>query len=88
MAQGKTCGVVTGAVIIIGLKYGAGLIRNQYAKDRCSFVTQEFSHRFKSRIKSLECSEILLMNHINFKNPEEMKKLREKNLYYNCKRCS
>lgn len=30
MAQGKTCGAVTGAIMVIRLKYGAGLIRDQY----------------------------------------------------------
>lgn len=80
MAQGKTCGAVTGAIMVIGLKYGAGLIRDQYSKDMCFQITQEFSQCFLSRRKSLECTEILLMNNINPKDPEEMKNLREKRL--------
>jgi C_GCAxxG_C_C family probable redox protein len=80
MAQGKTCGAVTGAIMLIGLKYGAGLQRDQYSKERCFQVTQEFSHRFVARRKSLECSDILVMNHINPKDPEEMNLLREKHL--------
>lgn len=80
MAQGKTCGAVTGAIMVIGLKYGAGLIRDQYSRDMCFQITQEFSHRFMARRKSLECGEILLMNNINPKDPEEMKNLREKRL--------
>lgn len=80
MAQGKTCGAVTGAIMVIGLKYGAGLLRDQYSKDLCFQMTQEFSHQFMARRKSLECSEILLMNNINPKDPEEMKNLREKKI--------
>jgi C_GCAxxG_C_C family probable redox protein len=80
MAQGKTCGAVTGAIMVIGLKYGAGLVRDQYSKDMCFQITQEFSHCFLSRRKSLECAEILIMNNINPKDPEEMKNLREKRL--------
>ncbi len=80
MAQGKTCGAVTGAIIVIGLKYGAGLIRDQYVKDMCFQTVQEFSQRFIVRRKTLECSEILLMNNINPRDPEEMKNLREKKL--------
>ncbi|MCP4021779.1 MAG: C_GCAxxG_C_C family protein [Desulfobacteraceae bacterium] len=80
MAQGKTCGAVCGAIMIIGLKYGAGLVRNQYAKDRCFQITQEFSHRFIKRRKTLECGQILAMNNINPTDPEEMKHLREKKL--------
>lgn len=80
MAQGKTCGAVTGAIMVIGLKYGAGLIGDQYSKDMCFQITQEFSHRFMARRKSLECSEILLMNNINPKDPEEMRNLREEKI--------
>ena len=80
MAQGKICGAVTGAIMVIGLKYGAGLIRNQYSKDMCFQMTQEFSFRFMAARKSLECSEILLMNNINPKDPEQMKNLREKKI--------
>ncbi|MCP4671757.1 MAG: C_GCAxxG_C_C family protein [Desulfobacula sp.] len=80
MAQGKTCGAVTGAIMAIGLKYGEGLSRDPYSKDICFQITQEFSHRFMARRKSLECGEILLLNNINSKDPEEMKNLREKKL--------
>jgi len=80
MAQGKTCGAVTGAIMVIGLKYGAGLIRDQYSKDLCFQITQEFSHRFMARRNSLECNQILLNNYINPKDPEEMKNLRAKKL--------
>lgn len=78
MAQGRTCGAVTGAIMVIGLKYGAGLCRDQYSKEMCFQVTQEFSHRFVARRKTLECSEILMMNNIDPEDPEEMKHLREK----------
>lgn len=82
MAQGKTCGAVTGAVMVIGLKYGSGLVRNEYSKDLCFQIVQEFSHRFHDRRKTVECDEILLMNDIDPKSPSEMKKLREKELCY------
>ena len=80
MAQGKTCGVVTGAFMVIGLKYGSGLTIDQYQKDYCAQIIQEFSHRFTARRKSLECSEILLMNNVNRYDSEEMRNLREKKL--------
>lgn len=35
MAQGKTCGAVTGAIMVIGMKYGAGPGRAAYARDLC-----------------------------------------------------
>lgn len=80
MAQGKTCGAVTGAILVAGLKYGPGKTQNPYAKDLCVQMTQEFCHRFKTRQKTIECSEILMMNHINPRNAESMKRLRETGL--------
>jgi C_GCAxxG_C_C family probable redox protein len=80
MAQGKTCGAVTGAIMIIGMKYGEGRRRDPYHRDHCYQMTQEFSHRFMNLRKSLECSDILMMNGIDPRNPEEMKALREKKL--------
>ena len=80
MAQGKTCGAVAGAIMVIGLKYGAGLVRDPYAKDHCFQVTQEFSHRFLERRCSMECREILLANNIDPRDPEAMRTLRERGL--------
>ncbi len=80
MAQGKTCGAVTGAIMVVGLKYGAGLDRDQYSKDMCFHMVQEFFHRFIVRRKTVECEEILLMNNINPKDSAEMSNLRDKKL--------
>ena len=80
MAQGKTCGAVSGAVRVIGLAYGSGLVRDPYSKDRCFQLTQEFSSRFRRIRQTLECHDILRMNHINPADPDEMRTLREKPL--------
>lgn len=80
MSQGRTCGAVSGAVMVIGLAYGSGLVRDPYAKDRCFQLTQEFSARFKHIRHTLECHDILRMNHIDPENPNEMRTLREKTL--------
>ena len=52
MAQGKTCGALSGAVMVLGLKYGMGVVRNQYAKDLCFQMTQELFHRFETRCRT------------------------------------
>jgi C_GCAxxG_C_C family probable redox protein len=80
MTQGKTCGAVTGAIMIIGLKYGPGLRRDPYVRDRCIQLIQEFCHRFRIRRQTLECRTILSMNQIDFNDPEAMKTLRAKKL--------
>lgn len=43
-------------------------------------MTQEFCHQFKTRQKTMECSEILVMNHITPRDAESMKRLRETGL--------
>lgn len=80
MAQGKTCGAVSGAVMVIGLTYGSGLVRDGYAKDHCFQLTQEFSARFRRIRHTLECHDILKMNHIDPHNPDDIKRLRERTL--------
>ena len=80
MSLGKTCGAVTGAVMVLGLKYGPGESKEQFDRDLCSQVTQEFFHRFAERRKTTVCGEILQNNGINMENPEEMATLAEKGL--------
>lgn len=58
MAQEKTCGAVTGAVLVIGLKYGTGLFADNFSKDLCAQMIQEFFHRFAVRRKSVGCKKI------------------------------
>ncbi len=58
LGREKTCGVVTGAIMVIGLKYGAGLKGEQYARDTCILVVQEFFTRFIARRTSVLCKKI------------------------------
>lgn len=80
MALGKTCGAVCGAVMVIGLSYGAGLIRDQYARDLCFQMTQELFERLECRREITQCHKILGMNRIDAKDPEAKKRIREKGL--------
>lgn len=57
MAQ--TCGAVTGAFIVLGLKYGNTDINDKEAKERIYGLVREFSHRFESRNSSIVCRELL-----------------------------
>ncbi len=80
MAQGKICGAVTGSVMVIGLKYGSGIVKDQYSRDVCSQITQEFFNSYVNRRNTVECKQILIMNGVNPGNQEEMKYLREKKI--------
>ncbi|TET59723.1 MAG: C_GCAxxG_C_C family protein [Promethearchaeota archaeon] len=56
---GRTCGAVTGAYIVIGLKYGMGINNNVEAKEKTYQVIREFSERFQKSYGSVLCKELL-----------------------------
>jgi len=60
--SGRTCGAVTGAYMVIGLKNGMGLTKDQEAKDKTYQVINEFSIHFQERNGSMICKEILGCN--------------------------
>ncbi len=59
MGMGETCGAVTGALMVLGLKHarvkGSGL----FSKDRTEDIAREFAARFKARNGTTECRELL-----------------------------
>ena len=57
MAQ--TCGAVTGAYMVIGLKYGAVSGQEQEAKQKTYRLVREFAEKFKARNGSLVCKDLL-----------------------------
>ncbi|MFX1387280.1 MAG: C-GCAxxG-C-C family protein [Promethearchaeota archaeon] len=56
---GRTCGAVSGAFMVIGLKYGMGLNDNTEAKEKTYQVIREFSNRFQEIYGSEICKELL-----------------------------
>ncbi|MCP3924997.1 MAG: C_GCAxxG_C_C family protein [Desulfobacterales bacterium] len=78
LAQGKTCGAVVAAFMIISYKYSSGEPEDIFSRDLIYQIIQEFTHQFVVKNNSIECKEILLNNSIDFTNPDEMKNLREK----------
>ncbi len=72
----KTCGVVTGALMVIGLKYGAGLKGEQYARDICTMAVQDFFTRFLVRRKSVLCKKVHLSYDQNLEKTERVRHLR------------
>lgn len=76
MAQALTCGAVSGALMVIGLKHGAGVSRDQFSTNLCFKLVKEFSYRFEQRRKTIECRTILETNGIDPDDSEDMKRLR------------
>jgi C_GCAxxG_C_C family probable redox protein len=59
MGMGETCGAVTGALMIIGLKHARLNGSSLFSKDRTEEIAREFVERFKARNETTECRELL-----------------------------
>lgn len=59
MGLGKTCGAVTGALMVIGLKHGRVEAEDDEAKKKAYELTQQFVKAFEARNGSIECSGLL-----------------------------
>ena len=58
-AMGETCGAVTGAFMVIGLKYGRVKVDDDEAKRKTYALVQEFTRKFKARNGTIVCRELL-----------------------------
>src|SRR5512137_2566613 len=56
---GTICGAVTGAMMVIGLKYGKALAGDDAAKEKTYALVQEFITRFREKNGSIHCTELL-----------------------------
>jgi C_GCAxxG_C_C family probable redox protein len=72
MAQ--TCGAVTGAYMVIGLKYGAVSGQDQESKQMTYRLVREFAERFKAKNGSLVCKDLLGCDISTSDGFEEMKR--------------
>ncbi|WP_427339649.1 C-GCAxxG-C-C family protein [Caloranaerobacter sp. DY30410] len=59
MRQGETCGAVTGALMVIGLKYGPKNSEDKLAKEKTYTLIEEFLNKFRLRNGSVICKELL-----------------------------
>ena len=59
MRMSETCGAVTGAFMVLGLKYGNATAENTQAKEKTYEKIQEFTKRFKVRSGSVTCKDLL-----------------------------
>ncbi len=78
MRVGQVCGAVTGAFMVIGLKYGQAEVIDRESKDRTYRLVKEFADKFRSRNGSVICKELL---GCDISTREGMKTAREKDLF-------
>jgi len=59
MNMGETCGAVTGALMVIGLRHAKVSKSGFLSRDRTERETLEFVERFKARNGTVSCKELL-----------------------------
>jgi len=75
--MGETCGGVTGALMVIGLRYGKTEVQDKQEKEMTYGLVKEFVNRFKSRNGSIVCRELL---GCDISTPEGLSIAKEKSL--------
>ncbi|MDR2710433.1 MAG: C-GCAxxG-C-C family protein [Burkholderiales bacterium] len=61
----ETCGAVSGAYLLIGLKHGNFLKEDSQAKENCYALVRKFAAMFEERNKTTNCRELLGVDLIN-----------------------
>jgi len=74
----ETCGAVTGAFMVLGLKYGKVRREDEPAKEKTYALVREFAGEFKARNGTIVCRELL---GCDMGTPEGMKYAKEHNLH-------
>jgi C_GCAxxG_C_C family probable redox protein len=75
---GSTCGAVTGALMVIGMKYGMTDASDPGAKAKTYAVANEFITEFLRRNHTINCTDLL--GH-NLSDPKELALVKENNLF-------
>jgi C_GCAxxG_C_C family probable redox protein len=57
--MGRTCGAVTGALMVIGLKHGQVNLADEESSQRTYTLVKEFIDRFTALHGSIECKELI-----------------------------
>jgi C_GCAxxG_C_C family probable redox protein len=75
---GEVCGAVTGALVVIGLKYGHTEAKDKATKAKTYEIVRDFAGRFRSQHGSLRCRELL---DCDLTTAEGMEMARQKGLF-------
>lgn len=74
-----TCGAVSGALMVLGLRFGRGSEDGIEKKDLTYAKTNEFLQEFTSKHRSIVCKDLL--QGLNMNDPVEKKKIEELKLF-------
>ena len=75
---GEMCGAVTGAFLVIGLKYGRTKVEDTEAKEKTYALVQEFVTRFQAKHGSTNCRALI---GFDLGTPEGLEQAKEKNVF-------
>ncbi len=75
---GETCGAVTGALMVIGMKYGKTKPEDEAAKEKTYLFSHEFIEEFKTRNGTAICREL---TGCDMMSEEGLRKFRENNIH-------
>lgn len=78
---GEICGGVTGAVLVLGLKFGSTNPSDKSAKFECYNKVKTFCDEFKNRTGSLICRELL---GFDFTSPDGMIRSKQPGAFEHC----
>jgi C_GCAxxG_C_C family probable redox protein len=76
--MGHVCGAVTGAFMVIGLKYGKTRPEDNETRDKAYSLVQEFAERFQGHNGSIVCRELL---GCDISTPAALEMAREKGVF-------
>ena len=76
--NGEMCGAVSGALMVLGLKYGHFESENNEQKSRAYAISSEYTKRFKELNGSIVCRDLL---GYDLTKPEDSACIKEKNLF-------
>jgi C_GCAxxG_C_C family probable redox protein len=74
----QTCGSVTGAFMVIGLKFGRTRADDIDAKMKTAQMTNVFAKKFKERHGSIGCTDLI---GVNISTPEGYEEAKKKDLF-------
>jgi len=57
--MGDICGAVSGAFMVLGLKYGRSRLEDEQAKEKTYELIQKFIKEFKAKNGSIKCNDLL-----------------------------
>jgi len=77
---GEVCGAVTGALMVLGLKYGCTDAQDPEGKEAAYRLVREFADRFRARHGALRCRDLL---GCDIGTPEGRKLAHERGLFAN-----